>query len=417
MTPRFRKNFIIVIICLCTYLPSNANAFLSGYIYSSDNNMADTYKSFLDTNGYSTTIIPTDTAGSSDFSQFDLIIIGNDTGSLSDEIVLKINESGLPVIGIGEGGYSFFGKNNLNTGYGNVRNGEVNEIFVTDITHPIYNLPDKINIPDDNVVQIYTDTLHIGIFLSPIPQNVTVLGREPSDNNHYPLVTENEKYLLWGFTGSPDSMTQTGKSIFINSVNYLTRDISSSDTDGDINGNSEVDLEDIIMGLKVIADISDSLPININADVNNDNRIGMEEAVYILQVIAGFFSTCSEELTINCITGKWGVDYERTLEEVKKSPKYDPEQDEQFQRLIKEMMESMTLEIKESYIIYHLEIAQQTEEAAFEVVSSSKDSLIVAGEIEGNEFELTFRLIDNEFLNVVSSATDDMTYYIWKRIE
>ncbi|MCP4112748.1 MAG: hypothetical protein GY749_45675 [Desulfobacteraceae bacterium] len=288
---------------------------------------------------------------------------------------------------------------------------------MTDITHPIYNLPDKINIPDDHVVQIYTDTLHIGIFLSPIPQNVTVLGREPSDNNHYPLVIENEKYLLWGFTGSPDNMTQTGKSIFINSVNYLTRDISSGNTGGDINGNSEVDLEDAIIGLKIIADISDSLPINLNADVNNDNRIGMEEAVYILQVIAGFFSTCSEELTINCITGKWGVDYERTLEEMKKSPKYDPEKDEQFQRLIKEMMESMTLEIKESYIIYHLEIAQQTEEAAFEVVSSSKDSLIVAGEIEGNEFELTFRLIDNEFLNVVSSATDDMTYYIWKRIE
>jgi hypothetical protein len=57
-------------------------------------------------------------------------------------------------------------------------------------------------------------TLH----LHPVPETVTVISREVDSYGYYPLALEHNRYLLWGFAGSPESMTEIGKSLFINHV-------------------------------------------------------------------------------------------------------------------------------------------------------------------------------------------------------
>ena len=59
-----------------------------------------------------------------------------------------------------------------------------------------------------------------------------------------------------------------------------------SNVKGDVDGNTNVNLADAILALKVAAGLSPG-GVNLNADVNGDGKIGLAEVVYILQNVAG----------------------------------------------------------------------------------------------------------------------------------
>jgi hypothetical protein len=55
---------------------------------------------------------------------------------------------------------------------------------------------------------------------------------------------------------------------------------------GDINGDSEIDLTDVILGLRITSgEIVDQV-INKSSDVNSNNKTGLEEVIYIMQKMA-----------------------------------------------------------------------------------------------------------------------------------
>ena len=55
---------------------------------------------------------------------------------------------------------------------------------------------------------------------------------------------------------------------------------------GDINGDSAIDLTDVVIGLKIVSGETVIHPINKSSDINSNNRIGMEEVIYIMQKMA-----------------------------------------------------------------------------------------------------------------------------------
>jgi hypothetical protein len=57
--------------------------------------------------------------------------------------------------------------------------------------------------------------------------------------------------------------------------------------DGDLSGEGDVDLTDVVMAQQIMAGIAPASEVLLSGDVNEDQRIGLEEAVYILQRIAG----------------------------------------------------------------------------------------------------------------------------------
>jgi hypothetical protein len=62
--------------------------------------------------------------------------------------------------------------------------------------------------------------------------------------------------------------------------------VSGPSLDGDINGDTLVNLTDAIYALKAACGIS-SIPLDTDADVNGDNKIGTQEAIYILEYVSG----------------------------------------------------------------------------------------------------------------------------------
>jgi hypothetical protein len=197
------------------------------YIYSTDPESANSYKAFLEDKGYPTSLIHIDAIVAGMFSSDTLILIGSDTGREGawgkSEIVDAINNSGQPIIGLGQGGHDFFGKLSLTVGYADSWDGRDTNIIVLDSSHDVFNTPNNLGVDTGQTISIYSKSTHVGINLPvPLPANVVLLGRNDAGQEHYPLVQEAPRYLLWGWEASPDSMTQIGKELFENVVNLMT---------------------------------------------------------------------------------------------------------------------------------------------------------------------------------------------------
>jgi hypothetical protein len=130
--------------------------------------------------------------------------------------------------------------------------------------------------------------------------------------------------------------------------------------------------------------------------------------VFAFVFIAG--AALAENLDMSRFVGLWGVDYERTMEEGKKSPKYDAEK---MPAMIKGMMTKMKIRLTDSEMIY---VRGAREVKMPYTVTSSDARSVTAGVSQGSqEITLTFILIDGEYMNFKSSGSDDMAYYVWKR--
>ncbi|MHC4172220.1 MAG: PKD domain-containing protein [Planctomycetota bacterium] len=193
------------------------------YVHKSDIEAAESFQSLLVDYGCPTTLISVADVPASLLDSYDLVIVANDTKyetTWSDpNTVAAIEDSGKPIIGLGDGGYDFFGLLGLSVGYPNGGHGSRNSIEVVDPNSSLYRTPYSIEIPTDRVLQLYTETNHVGLYFWPtIPETVTVFGREVNDPGFYPLAIEHNRYLLWGFTESPQKMTEVGKTLFINII-------------------------------------------------------------------------------------------------------------------------------------------------------------------------------------------------------
>ena len=119
----------------------------------------------------------------------------------------------------------------------------------------------------------------------------------------------------------------------------------------------------------------------------------------------------------NPFIGKWIVNYELTMEEGKKSPKYQPETAQLMGKLIKNMVERMKLEITAEEMIYSMN--DDAHPVPYTIISTGAGgkSLTVTSQAGDKDVQVTFTLIDDKYMNFKSTGTDDMDYYIWQPAE
>jgi len=192
------------------------------FIYGSDSEAAESFQSLLVGYGCLTTLIALDDVLATPLDSYDLVIVGDDTEDAAawnnPQVVPAIEGSGRPIIGMGEGGYDFFGMLELSIGRPHGMHDSRNSIDVIDPNHLIFIMPYPIDVPEDRILQLYTETNEVTLYLWPVPENVKVLAGEVDQNGYYPLAFEPDRYVLWGFTEPPQKMTEVGKDLFINIV-------------------------------------------------------------------------------------------------------------------------------------------------------------------------------------------------------
>lgn len=198
------------------------------YVYSSDLGRANEFKNYLGSQGYSLTLIPQANVQSTNLNPYKVILIGHETGSLANwgdnpgNQANSIASSGKPILGLGEGGYAFFGKLGLIIGYGNGAHGGGQNVYAVSPASPIWNSPYNVSVPASQLVSLYnTNSSYVAIYYPSPLMGTEGIGSESSSSSHYPLITQVGPFFLWGFEDGPNNMTNKGQRVFVNVLEYL----------------------------------------------------------------------------------------------------------------------------------------------------------------------------------------------------
>jgi hypothetical protein len=198
------------------------------YIHESDTASAAAFEALLTSEGYSVQLVHMNQVMTTNFGLFKLIVVGDDTGSLdnwhSDVIAAHhVARGGAPIIGVGDGGYAYFGKLDMQIGWANGWHGSQTSV-VGDAAQPYFRFPYDLTGLLPGPLVLYDNPVdEVGIHLPASVAGVTPLGREPNDNTHYALISErfgNVCHQLWGFSGNPRAMNANGQRLFANVVRY-----------------------------------------------------------------------------------------------------------------------------------------------------------------------------------------------------
>lgn len=199
------------------------------YIYSTAPVEARDFQALLHENNFLVDLVPqdTNTIVGTDFRNYQGILIGPETGSgenWGDPGGAQVNHlitSGQPILGLGVGGYAFFGRAELVIDGENGVPADGTSILVVDPTNRVWTTPYQLQVQAGQALVLYTNpTPFIAIALpEPVP-NIVLIGRHPDNPEHYPLIGR-DQYLYWGFNAGPAAMTPTGQQVFVNLVRSM----------------------------------------------------------------------------------------------------------------------------------------------------------------------------------------------------
>jgi len=234
----------------------------AAYFYTSDATTATRYESWLEANGFQvdlfslqyTLYLPLIVKGSGgsaaslddgiaslpviqqsavpDLSTYDLILIGPDTGAGgawagSSALTSAISETRRPVVALGEGGHAFLGRLGLEIGYPNGEETVARSVRVADRgqtvsiwdgTRPVTRAVE--------VAELYRED--VNAIVVPLPQRLpdgVRVASLPGDITRFPIAMQAERFILWGFGGSPDDLTQAGRNLFLNLLDFGADDV------------------------------------------------------------------------------------------------------------------------------------------------------------------------------------------------
>ena len=184
--------------------PSHTAAF----IYDQDLSQAQQYEALLQARGVHITLLSLSAITSATvFTPYELILIGYDTGTLTtwgtSAQQSAVGISGKPVLGIGLGGYTFFGKINSPIGYpiGAQVTG-VYTVAAVNTADPIFNTPFKIPL-NNGQLKVYSAPAAAFEIPVPTPSSlVYTLGALPGAPTQMDII-QSGRFLLWGFGPAP----------------------------------------------------------------------------------------------------------------------------------------------------------------------------------------------------------------------
>jgi hypothetical protein len=195
-------------------------------VYSTDPDTGAAFAELLDANGISTDLVPVEAVPGVDFRRYSLILIGPETGAADEwgtpEALTAIVNSEVPVLGIGEGGYAYFGQISLDIGWPNGGWSTGTSVDWENSGDDVWDMPYDIDLSPATLQLYSTDSTRVDILLGAEPL-VHVLGYKDGNHNYAEIVMEDDWRMLWGFESGPAAMSDLGRQVFVNSAHRLLR--------------------------------------------------------------------------------------------------------------------------------------------------------------------------------------------------
>jgi hypothetical protein len=201
------------------------------YVYQRDTATAADFKSLLERAGYVVDTIPVSVISTTVVSNYDLIIVADDTGNLntwsgSASDIAQLTNAFKPIIGLGEGGYAFFGQVSSPIGWPHGWHGPQSQIVGTSAIPSYYLSPNDLSGLLPGPFPIYSaPSNEVGIYMTTAPASVIPIGYEPyhgpTGGYDHASLTLDGCYHLWGFSDGPTAMNGLGQLLFVNAAQYM----------------------------------------------------------------------------------------------------------------------------------------------------------------------------------------------------
>ncbi len=192
------------------------------FIYLNDENSANSFKELLKESDLGTDLIALEDVSTTDFDQYATVIIGSDIKrAWSTSAANLVRDAKKPVLGLGEGGYYFFGQ--LDLAIGSPHGWHGGNVAVKPMRQNASSFwsTSGLNVPANEELALYAETGHVGLHLPEPTSRDVAIGQELASSSHYPIAEQDQRYMLWGFTGSPKHMTTLGKQLFVHTCRYV----------------------------------------------------------------------------------------------------------------------------------------------------------------------------------------------------
>jgi hypothetical protein len=200
----------------------------AAYVFSADQSKANEFRSFLQANEYRVDLISIEDVLETDFSVYQVILIGPDTGNPGDPEDNPWGDPGevqagtiasfnRPIVGLGSGGALYFQALGLYIGWANTEAAVEDDALVTDPNQTYWREPNNVGIPGNGIVQLYNGAGSLRVVNLPGPiAGIVTVGHIPDNNEKFNLILENDRFFLWGFEDGPEDMSNRGRRTFLN---------------------------------------------------------------------------------------------------------------------------------------------------------------------------------------------------------
>ncbi|MBZ0165430.1 MAG: hypothetical protein K8I00_01395 [Candidatus Omnitrophica bacterium] len=142
-------------------------------------------------------------------------------------------------------------------------------------------------------------------------------------------------------------------------------------------------------------------------------KFSLPAIILCLSVLNVTGASAGEQALAEKLRGTWVLDTSRTLTYAKTSPKYTEKDASRLPGQLKLLRNLMKIEITAQHVITFR--GDRSQPLAYRVESSAHNQVVLTGRTRGQDVTLTFMLIDGDAMNMRSSGSDDMDYFIWTR--
>jgi hypothetical protein len=113
------------------------------------------------------------------------------------------------------------------------------------------------------------------------------------------------------------------------------------------------------------------------------------------------------------VQGQWQLNVAESMELMKSNPKFQASQSEMISKHLTNMVGKMIITVSKSSVT--MAMGELKQEIPVTIESATKDTVQTKFEVKGKPYDLTFKILKNKYLQLISSATDDMNSFAWEK--